>query len=121
MTRILTQTLASAALATTLCASALADTTAGQPITADTLVDHAEMVRIADAIDAAVDAKQWDVARSLFTDEVRVDFTSLVGGAPATIPADSLIDGWSANLTAEKTSFQLRGSHRIQFEDADAA
>lgn len=90
-------------------------------ITIDTLVDRAEMVRIADSIDAAVDAKDWAQARSYFADTITVDFTSLVGGDPATIPADALIDGWSANLTAEKTSFHLRGNHRITFADTDTA
>jgi SnoaL-like domain len=93
----------------------------GDPITAETLVAQAEMVRVADALDAAVDAKNWTDARSYFTEEIRVDFTSLVGGEPATIPADALIQGWSSNLTAEKTSFHLRGNHRITFIDADSA
>ncbi|MDX8349968.1 nuclear transport factor 2 family protein [Cognatiyoonia sp. IB215446] len=102
---------------------ALADTPnlAGDPITADTLVDQAEMVRIADAIDAGVDAKDWDLTRSFFTDEITVDFTSLVGGEPATIPADALIAEWSGNLTAEKTSFHLRVNHRVTFDGPDAA
>lgn len=112
--------------ATALIASAtiaLADTPnlAGDPITADTLVDQAEMVRIADAIDAGVDAKDWDLTRSFLTDEITVDFTSLVGGESATIPADALIAGWSGNLTAEKTSFHLRGNHRVTFDGPDAA
>ena len=87
----------------------------------ETLVDRAEMIRIADAIDAAVDAKDWPLARSYFTDEITVDFTSLVGGEPATIPADGLIAGWSGNLTAEKTSFHLRGNHRVTFTGEDGA
>ena len=99
---------------------ALADVS-GDPVTLETLVDRAEMVRIADAIDAAVDAKDWQAARGHFTDEIRVDFTSLVGGEPATIPADALIAGWSGNLTEEKQSFHLRGNHRVTFDGADAA
>ncbi len=94
---------------------------AGQPVTVETLVDQAEMIRIADAIDAAVDAKDWTLTRSFFTDEITVDFTSLVGGDPATIPADGLISGWAGNLTAEKTSFHLRGNHRVTFEGDDRA
>ncbi|MEM6608082.1 MAG: nuclear transport factor 2 family protein [Pseudomonadota bacterium] len=93
----------------------------GSPLTAELLIDHAELVRIADAIDAGVDAKDWAFTRSLFTDEIEVDFTSLVGGAPAKIPADSLIEGWAGNLTAEKTSFHLRGNHRITFHDRQNA
>ncbi len=93
----------------------------GDPVTADTAVAVSEMIRVADAIDAAVDAKDWPLARSFFVDTIDVDFSALVGGAPARIPADMLIDGWSANLTAEKTSFHLRGNHRVTFHGADAA
>ena len=119
------RTLTTAALATVLATpfSAQADTPAGAgtPITAETIVAQAEMVRIADALDAAVDAKDWAQARAFFTDTINVDFTSLVGGAPATIPADALIAGWSSNLTAEKTSFHLRGNHRVTFRDDGSA
>jgi hypothetical protein len=93
----------------------------GTPITAEILADHAEMIRIADTIDAGVDAKDWALTRSMFTDTVTVDFTSLIGGEPATIPADGLIQGWSGNLTAEKTSFHLRGNHRITMTGPDSA
>ena len=104
-------------------AATFADTAgiAGAPVTAETVVARAEMIRIADALDAAVDAKDWKLARSFFTDTVDVDFTSLVGGAPATIPADTLISGWSSNLTAEKTSFHLRGNHRVSFHTDGSA
>ena len=121
MTRIQRQALMAGTFAAAVGSMANAGTTAGTPITVETLVAHAEMVRIADSIDAAVDAKDWTLARSFFTEDIRVDFTSLIGGAPATIPADALIDGWSANLTAEKTSFHLRGNHRVTFEGEGAA
>jgi SnoaL-like domain len=113
--------LISAALLAAAPAMAEVPLLAGQPITAETLLDHAEMVRVADAIDAAVDAKDWPLARSMFTDTISVDFTSLTGGEPATIPADGLIAGWSGNLTAEKTSFHLRGNHRITMTGPDSA
>ncbi|MEM8856299.1 MAG: nuclear transport factor 2 family protein [Pseudomonadota bacterium] len=93
----------------------------GDTITAQTAVDVAEIKRVADAIDAAVDAKDWPAARSLFADTISVDFTSLIGGEPATIPADALINGWSTNLTAEKTSFHMRSNHRVTFDGPDAA
>lgn len=102
-------------------AMAESNTLRGDVITAETMVDIAEMTRIANAIDSAVDAKDWALARGYFTDEITVDFSSLVGGEPATIPADGLIAGWSGNLTAEKESFHLRGNHRITFEDENNA
>ena len=109
------------ALTLALCATPAIADIAGDPVTGETLVDRAEMIRLADAIDAAVDAKDWTTARTMFTDEIMVDFTSLIGGEPATISADTLISGWAANLTEEKESFHLRGNHRITFEGSDAA
>ncbi|WP_425092339.1 nuclear transport factor 2 family protein [Tropicimonas sp. S265A] len=102
-------------------ALALAAPAAQADITAETLVDRAQLIHIADSLDAAVDAKAWAEARSYFTDQIDVDFTSLIGGAPASIPADALIAGWSGNLTEEKPSFHLRGNHRITFDTADTA
>ncbi|MEM7024196.1 MAG: nuclear transport factor 2 family protein [Pseudomonadota bacterium] len=107
-----------------LCAASAASESprpAGDPITAQSVADVQEMIRVADAIDAAVDAKDWDLARSLFADEITVDFTSLIGGEPAVIPADALIDGWSNNLKPSKTSFHLRGNHRVTSTGTDAA
>ncbi|QBF30860.1 nuclear transport factor 2 family protein [Thalassococcus sp. S3] len=94
---------------------------ADAPLTEDRLLDQAEMIRVADAIDVAVDAKNWPRAQGFFAGTVSVDFTSLTGGEPATIPAEALISGWSANLTEEKTSFHLRGNHQITFTGPDQA
>ena len=57
-------------------------------------VDELQIIRVVDAIDSAVDDKDWERCRSYFTDEVEVDFTSLVGGAPARLRAGDLVDAW---------------------------
>lgn len=93
----------------------------GQTVTREAASETVELIRITNALDAAVDAKDWALARSFFASEVAIDFTSLTGGDPATIPADGLIDAWAANLTAEKTSFHLRGNHRVTFTQAQTA
>lgn len=108
-------------LVTTFALGLAASVAQAEPVTMETLVDRAELIRIADSLDAAVDAKDWSLARSFFTDTIRVDFSSLTGAPAASIPADALIDGWSANLAPSKTSFHLRGNHRISFEGEDAA
>ncbi|MFB9979399.1 hypothetical protein ACFSQQ_14425 [Mesorhizobium kowhaii] len=41
------------------------------------------VIRIADAIDRAVDAQDWRLARSYFADRVAVDFSSLSGQPPS--------------------------------------
>ncbi|MBS1796082.1 MAG: nuclear transport factor 2 family protein [Acidobacteria bacterium] len=75
---------------------------------------------VVDEIDNACDAKDWEKCRAFFADEVTVDFTSLAGGEPATIPADALVDAWRTNLYAEKKSYHQRGNHRFEI-DGDRA
>ena len=82
--------------------------------------DLAEIQRLPVEIDIAVDTKNWAKARKFFTDQIRVDFTSLVGGEPATIPADALISGWSGNLGPKKFSFHMRGRSLVAL-DGDRA
>lgn len=109
-------------------ALALALFLAAAPVAAQTVdmadmpkfVDEAQIIRIANEIDMAVDGKDWAKARSFFADEVRVDFTSLIGGQPATIKADDLIGGWRSNLGPKKTSLHLRGNHVVDV-DGDRA
>jgi hypothetical protein len=85
-----------------------------------TLLDERELIRIVDAIDDAVDLKDWPRARSYFADEVHVDFSSLGGPPPATIPSDQLIAGWNTNLTAAKTSLHLRTNHLVTIDGDNA-
>lgn len=84
------------------------------------LLDEHEIRRVVDAIDTTVDAKAWDACRTYFAETVEVDFTSLVGGAPATIPADALVGAWRRNLHAEKKSFHMRSNHQVTV-DGDRA
>jgi hypothetical protein len=42
----------------------------------------------------AVDALDWTTVRNAFADEVRLDYTSLSGGEPETLPADDLMARW---------------------------
>jgi hypothetical protein len=77
------------------------------------LADEAELARIPAEIEIAVDRKDWAKARSYFAQEVRIDFTSLIGGQPATFPSDGLIAGWSGNLKGSKESLRMRGQPLI--------
>ena len=114
--------LAAAALA----GAAHAETPAGKPVMS-TPIDSAnaatvaELIRLTDAIDAAVDAKDWPAARALFAERVAVDFQSLSGQPPATVTADSIITGWRTNLTPAKTSQHHRSNHQVTLIDADTA
>jgi len=91
-------------------AGALVATAASAEPTLQSLQDRMVLAYIPTQIEQAVDRKDWDRARSYFADEVRVDFTSMAGGEPSTIPADGLIAGWSGNLKGNKQSLHIRGT-----------
>jgi hypothetical protein len=107
------RTLIPAAAIASLAAFALAPTApvASQalPPAMQKLLDEAELARIPTEIEVAVDRKDWTKARTFFADQVRIDFTSLVGGQPMTIPSDGLMQGWSSNLKGDKESLHIRG------------
>ncbi|WP_342359120.1 nuclear transport factor 2 family protein [Terrarubrum flagellatum] len=112
-------------LTPTLAALAAMLVLAAAPVAAQTpdlarIADELAIIRIANALDKAVDGKNWTKARSYFADQVRVDFSSLGAGPAATIPSDDLIGGWRANLGPKKTSLHVRGNHIVDI-DGDSA
>jgi hypothetical protein len=80
------------------------------------LADELEIRQIVDEVDNWVDAKDWEVCRRCFLDEVEVDFSSLVGGAPVRLKADELISGWKRILFRDKKSLHMRSNHRITID-----
>lgn len=74
---------------------------------------------VLDAMDAGVDAKNWEQVRRQFADQVEVDFSSL-GGAPGRTSADDLIAAWRGNLGAAKPSFHLRGGEIVAINEDTA-
>ena len=86
---------------------------AGDTITDAGVATVQELIRIADAVDAAVDAKAWPAAERLFFEAVATDFTALSGTPPATITPAELVAAWAANLGASKASFHMRTNHQV--------
>jgi hypothetical protein len=85
------------------------------------LVDDVTVIRdLVDEIDDTSDRKDWEACRLLFADVLEIDFASLTGGEPASLPADALINAWRENLHGRKPSFHLRTHHRIRV-DGDTA
>jgi ketosteroid isomerase-like protein len=101
-------------LAAAAVAAAVADPAAAQA-TLRQLLDERSIIAVADGLDTAVDAKNWDAAVAFFLPEIDVDL-SAVGGPVTRMPAAELVGVWRANLFAEKTSFHLRGNHLVAFE-----
>jgi hypothetical protein len=97
------------ALAAALVVAALGTT--GAALTARRTAPADDRLAVADVVARVAyeaDARDWAAVRTLYADSVRVDYTSLAGGAPATVAADALIAGWRELLPGfERTQHML--------------
>ncbi|GAB3416238.1 nuclear transport factor 2 family protein [Flindersiella endophytica] len=84
------------------------------------LIHRQEIVELTSRLLVLVDSRDWDAAWRLFTDVVQVDYTSLNGGAPQTIPAKDLIAGWQTVLEGLDATQHLVGNHLVSV-DGDQA
>ncbi len=66
------------------------------------------------------DQREWEALRSVFADRVRLDYTSLNGGEPVTLPADDLVAAWSRTLGAFDATQHLVTNHLVTV-DGDTA
>ncbi len=75
---------------------------------------HQAVIKAVNQMAFAADSHDWDICRSTFADEVFVDYTSMAGGEPATIPADALIESWQGLLPGFTTTQHLLGTHIVK-------
>ncbi len=81
---------------------------------------HAHIIDTVNRMAMSADNRDWEACRATFTDTVAVDYTSLAGGNPATIPADALMDSWKGLLPGFTATQHLLGSHIVDV-DGDKA
>lgn len=74
---------------------------------------QATIINTVNQMALAADQRDWEVCRRCFADEVLIDYTSLAGGEPATIPADALIESWQGLLPGFTATQHLIGSHVV--------
>ena len=73
--------------------------TAEQGVGLRDLLDRSEIADATNSVATLADVHNWEALRSVFADDVAVDYTSLVSGEPATLWADDLIENWRAALS----------------------
>lgn len=78
------------------------------------------VIRTVNQVGARADAKDWEALRSLFADEVYVDYTSVAGGEPGVVKADDLVAGWMIGLGQFEVTKHRVGKHVVVI-DGDLA
>lgn len=96
---------------------------AGTAIAADATrrdTEERAVARVADALDHAVDTKDWTAARAAFADRVVIDMASLDGPAGVELAADDIVAGWRRAFQGGKTSLHLRTNHLARINGDNA-
>ncbi|WP_326655761.1 nuclear transport factor 2 family protein [Streptomyces anthocyanicus] len=67
-----------------------------------------------------LDHCEWDQLVDLFTDEIRLDYTSLNGGEPVTLPRKDVIGKWRSNREGLQATQHLLSNHLVTVDGATA-
>ncbi len=69
---------------------------------------------------AGCDRRDWDLFRACFCDEVEIDLSSWNGNPPATLPADTWVEGVRMGLSGFDETQHLSSNHLIQVSGENA-
>jgi ketosteroid isomerase-like protein len=95
-------------------------TTTTSDSTTTELEDRLAIIELIGRLSLAIDAKDWDAMRQLFTETVYHDRTSLTGGEPYTAPVAQFVEGWRQTLQAMDAVHHQITNHVISV-DGDQA
>jgi hypothetical protein len=79
----------------------------------ESAVDRLDVIETCTRMASHADAREWDALREVFADEVRLDYTSLQGGEPATLSRDDLIESWAGLLGQLQATQHLLTNHLV--------
>lgn len=83
--------------------------------------DRVAIIDAITAIAAGADRHQWDRVRAAFAPTITVDYTSLVGGQPATLGSADLVKSWEAFLPGFDRTQHLVANHTVQVDGDQAS
>ncbi|NJK50977.1 nuclear transport factor 2 family protein [Candidatus Gracilibacteria bacterium] len=85
-----------------------------QNMTSQPALDRLDIIETVNKIGIMADLRDWEACRACFRDRVEFDYTSLMGGKPTIVDANTQIQQWSDFFEKTfKTTQHLIGSHTI--------
>lgn len=68
----------------------------------------------------AVDELNWTEVKSLFTDSVSIDYTSMQGGEVELLPAHEIIDSWASYLPGFDYTHHQLGNFLVEIDNCES-
>lgn len=91
-----------------------------QALTIEGLLARAAISDVVNRYATGIDRRDWALFRSIFADEVALDFSSWNGSPPSRSPADAWVAGVTASLSGFDATQHVSSNHVITLE-GDAA
>jgi SnoaL-like domain len=79
----------------------------------ESAVDRLAVIETCTRMAWHADQGEWDALREVFAEEVLLDYTSLQGGDPATVPRDQLVESWAGLLGKLAATQHLLTNHLV--------
>jgi hypothetical protein len=79
-----------------------------------------EIVETTVRVAVLADRRDWDGLAEVFSPEVAVDYTSLVGGEPTVVGAKDLVQGWADGLGRLAVTQHLVTNHLVTVDGVDS-
>ena len=89
-------------------------------ITVETLIARAEISDVVNRYATGIDRRDWALYRSIFADEVDLDFTTWSGGEPRRVVADDWVAGVRDGLSGFDATQHISSNH-VHTIEGDAA
>ena len=89
-------------------------------LTTEILIDRAEISDVVLRYATAVDSRDWALYRSIFTEQLTVDFSSWSGDPEVTIPVGEWVELVSKTLSGFDATQHLSSNHVITVSDEAA-
>ncbi len=84
------------------------------------MIEKDRVIDIVNRLFINTDNRDWPAVKTLFAPRVLFDMTSLVGGQPASVRPQEIVDGWDKGLKALKAIHHQTGNHIANIEDNEA-
>ena len=84
------------------------------------LVERDRIVDTINTLFVATDARDWAAVRACLAPEVMFDMTSLAGGEPQRLNAQTIIDGWEEGFRPLRAVHHQSGNFRVRIDGARA-
>lgn len=79
-----------------------------------------DLIELTTQMTTLADRRDWERLEHIFGPEVRVDYTALAGGSPASVKSTDLVAGWKVSLGSLDATQHMISNHEAEVDGNSA-